>query len=114
MIKSVARRLMEHHPAAHIRLSAPILAFPCLCGSKARTLSSETRVSDEEMARMVECYRRSLNTTVYTACKMSVATLRRIHVVIDIMDLQVIYRGRHGNRNFAAWHADESISLVDT
>ena len=46
------------------------------------------------MARMVEYYRRSSNTTIYTACKMSVAALRRIHVMIDVMDLQAIYRKR--------------------
>ena len=94
MKKTVARRLMEHHPAAYIRLASHILAFPCLAGSRVQASGSEVRVSDEEMARMVEYYRRSSNTTIYTACKLSVAALRRIHVVIDIMDLQAIYRER--------------------
>jgi hypothetical protein len=94
MKKSVARRLMEYHPAAYIRLASHILAFPCLTGSRAQALGSESRVSYEEMARMVEYYRRSSSTTIYSACKMSVAALRRIHVVIDVMDLQVIYRER--------------------
>jgi hypothetical protein len=94
MKKTVARRLMEHHPAAYIRLASHILAFPCLAGSMAQASGSEMRVSDEEMARMVEYYRRSSNTTIYTACKLSVAALRRIHVVIDVMDLQAIYRER--------------------
>ncbi len=94
MKKSVARRLMEHHPAAYIRLASHILAFPCLSGSRVQAPGSEIRVSDEEMARMVEYYRRSSNTTIYTACKMSVAALRRIHVMIDVMDLQAIYRQR--------------------
>ena len=94
MKKSVARRLMEHHPAAYIRLASHILAFPCLPRSRAQAPGSETRVSDEEMARIVEYYRRSSNTTIYTACKMSVAALRRIHVMIDVMDLQAIYRQR--------------------
>ena len=94
MKKSVARRLMEHHPAAYIRLASHILAFPCLSRSRVQAPGFETRVSDEEMARMVEYYRRSSNTTIYTACKMSVAALRRIHVMIDVMDLQAIYRER--------------------
>ena len=94
MKKSVARRLMEHHPAAYIRLASHILAFPCLSRSRVQAPGVETRVSDEEMARMVEYYRRSSNTTIYTACKMSVAALRRIHVMIDVMDLQAIYRER--------------------
>ena len=94
MKKSVARRLMEHHPAAYIRLASHILAVPCHSRSSAQAPCLETRVSDEEMARMVEYYRRSSNTTIYTACKMSVAALRRIHVVIDVMDLQAIYRKR--------------------
>jgi hypothetical protein len=94
MKKTVARRLMEHHPAAYIRLASRILAFPCLAGLRAQASGTETRVSDEEMARMVEYYRRSSNTTIYTACKLSVAALRRIHVVIDVMDLQAIYRER--------------------
>ena len=94
MKKSVARQLMEHHPAAYLRLAAHILAFPCLPRSKALPSGHATRVSAVEMARMVEYYRRSSNTTIYTACKMSVAALRRIHVVIDVMDLQAIYRER--------------------
>jgi hypothetical protein len=94
MKKSVARQLMEHHPAAYMRLAAHILAFPCLSRSKAQVSGHATRVSAEEMARMVEYYRRSSNTTIYTACKLSVAALRRIHVVIDVMDLQAIYRER--------------------
>ena len=94
MKKTVARRLMEHHPAAYMRLAAHILAFPCLSRSKAQVSGHATRVSAEEMARMVEYYRRSSNTTIYTACKLSVAALRRIHVVIDVMDLQAIYRER--------------------
>ena len=94
MRKSVARRLMKHHPAAYIRLAHHILAFPVLSDSRAQAPGSETRVSDQEMARMVEYYRRSSNTTIYSACKMSVAALRRIHVVIDVMDLQAIYRER--------------------
>ena len=94
MQKSVACRLMKHHPAAYIRLAFHILALPCLSRSRAQTPGSETRVSDEEMARMVEYYRRSANTTIYSACKMSVAALRRIHVMIDVMDLQTIYRKR--------------------
>ena len=94
MTKSVARRLMAHHPAAYMRLASHILAFPCLSRSTAQAPSSATRVSDEEMARMVEYYRRSSNTTIYSACKMSVAALRRIHVMIDVMDLQTIYRER--------------------
>ena len=94
MKKSVARQLMEHHPAAYMRLAAHILAFPCLPRSKALPSGHATRVSAVEMARMVEYYRRSSNTTIYTACKLSVAALRRIHVVIDVMDLQAIYRER--------------------
>ena len=94
MKKTVARRLMEHHPAAYVRLASYLLAYPCLAGSRAQASGSESRVSDEEMARMVEYYRRSSNTTIYTACKLSVAALRRIHVVIDVMDLQAIYRER--------------------
>ena len=94
MKKTVARRLMEHHPAAYMRLAAHILAFPCLPRSKAQPSGHATQVSAVEMARMVEYYRRSSNTTIYTACKMSVAALRRIHVVIDVMDLQAIYRER--------------------
>lgn len=94
MKKSVARRLMSHHPAAYIRLAADILALRCLCSSKTRALDLKIRVSDQEMARMVEYYRRSSNTTIFTACKMSVAALRRIDVVIDVMDLQAIYRDR--------------------
>lgn len=95
MKKTVARRLMEHHPAAHIRLASHILAFPCLAGSRAQASGSETRVNDEEMAMMAGYYRRSSNTTIYTAaCKLSVAALRRIHVVIYVMDLQAIYRER--------------------
>ena len=94
MTKSVARRLMAHHPAAYMRLASHILAFSCLASSWVKAPGSEARVSDEEMARMVEYYRRSANTTIYTACKMSVAALRRIHVVIDVMDLQAIYRKR--------------------
>lgn len=94
MRKSVARRLMKHHPAAYIRLAHHILALPVLSDSRAQAPGSETRVSDQEMARMVEYYRRSSNTTIYSACKMSVAALRRIHVVIDVMDLQAIYRER--------------------
>jgi len=94
MKKSVARQLMEHHPAAYLRLAAHILAFPCLPRSKALPSGHATRVSAVEMARMVEYYRRSSNTTIYTACKLSVAALRRIHVVIDVMDLQAIYRER--------------------
>ena len=94
MKKTVARRLMEHHPAAYMRLAAHILAFPCLPRSKAQPSGHATRVSAVEMARMVEYYRRSSNTTIYTACKLSVAALRRIHVVIDVMDLQAIYRER--------------------
>ena len=94
MKKSVARRLMKHHPAAYIRLAYHILAFPVLSDSRAQAQGSETRVSDQEMARMVEYYRRSSNTTIYTACKMSVAALSRIHVAIDVMDLQAIYRER--------------------
>ena len=64
MKKSVARRLMEYHPAAYIRLASHILAFPCLKGSRAQASGSEARVSYEEMARMVEYYRRSSNTTI--------------------------------------------------
>jgi len=94
MKKTVARRLMEHHPAAYMRLAAHILAFPCLPRSKAQPSGHATQVSAVEMARMVEYYRRSSNTTIYTACKLSVADLRRIHVVIDVMDLQAIYRER--------------------
>ena len=94
MKKSVARRLMEYHPAAYIRLAAHILAFPAFSGAKVLSAGPETTVSDEELARMVEYYRRSSNTTIYTACKLSVAALRRIHVVIDVMDLQAIYRQR--------------------
>ena len=94
MKKTVARRLMEHHPAAYMRLAAHILAFPCLPRSKAQPSGHATQVSAVEMARMVEYYRRSSNTTIYTACKLSVAALRRIHVVIDVMDLQAIYRER--------------------
>jgi len=94
MKKTVARRLMEHHPAAYMRLAAHILAFPCLPRSKAQPSGRATQVSAVEMARMVEYYRRSSNTTIYTACKLSVAALRRIHVVIDVMDLQAIYRER--------------------
>ena len=94
MKKSVARQLMEHHPAAYIRLAAHILSFPCLPRSQAQPSAYATRVSAVEMARMVEYYRRSSNTTIYTACKLSVAALRRIHVVIDVMDLQAIYRER--------------------
>ena len=94
MTKSVARRLMAHHPDAYMRLASHILAFSCLASSWVKAPGSEARVSDEEMARMVEYYRRSSNTTIYTACKMSVAALRRIHVVIDVMDLQAIYRKR--------------------
>jgi len=94
MKKTVARRLMEHHPAAYIRLAAHIFAFPCLPRSKAQPSGHATRVSAVEMARMVEYYRRSSNTTIYTACKLSVSALRRIHVVIDVMDLQAIYRER--------------------
>ena len=94
MQKSVACRLMKHHPAAYIRLASHILALPSLSRSRVQTPGSETRVSDEEMARMVEYYRRSSNTTIYSACKMSVAALRRIHVMIDVMDLQTIYRER--------------------
>ena len=92
MKKTVARRLMEHHPAAYMRLAAHILAFPCLPRSKAQPSGHATQVSAVEMARMVEYFRRSSNTTLYTACKLSVAALRRIHVVIDVMDLQAIYR----------------------
>ena len=94
MQKSVACRLMKHHPAAYIRLASHILALPTLPRPRVQTPGSETRVSDEEMARMVEYYRRSSNTTIYSACKMSVAALRRIHVMIDVMDLQTIYRER--------------------
>jgi hypothetical protein len=94
MKQTVARRLMEHHPAAYMRLAAHILAFPCLPCSKAQPSGHATQVSAVEMARMVEYYRRSSNTTIYTACKLSVAALRRIHVVIDVMDLQAIYRER--------------------
>jgi hypothetical protein len=47
MKKSVARRLMEHHPAAYIRLASHILAFPCLPRSRAQAPGAETRVSDE-------------------------------------------------------------------
>jgi len=94
MKKTVARRLMEHHPAAYMRLAAHILAFPCLPRSKAQPSGHATRVSAVEMAKMVEYCRRSSNTTIYTACKLSVAALRRIHVVIDVMDLQAIYRER--------------------
>jgi hypothetical protein len=36
MKKSVARQLMEHHPAAYMRLAAHVLAFPCLSRSKAQ------------------------------------------------------------------------------
>ena len=94
MKKSVARRLMKHHPASYIRLAHHILAFPSCSDSSAQASGSEARVSYQEMARMVEYYRRNSNTTIYTACKMSVVALRRIHVAIDVMDLQAIYRER--------------------
>ena len=95
MKKSVARRLMDHHPAAYVRLAAHILAFPGVTTTnKSRVVSPEVSVSEDEMARMVEYYRRSSNTTIYTACKLSVAALRRIHVTVDVMDLQAIYRER--------------------